>query len=203
MLFIISNSKLGIWFCSQIRIYLNSQSNFYDVLTRPYKYLSNTLSTLSTKQHALKTIYMLVSLICIFRRILCDSKKSSIHGLRDLGKCGESGILWQQKIVVVNFFCLVYFILYLSNYKSLSLQILYGQFVTSQSGEPSSHMMDSIITSMSLNSQRYFQRKRSGSGNRRVGQVLSIKPTIYHRPSMTTLKQGSPWSSHSVIFMSG
>ena len=43
MLFIISNSKLGIWFCSQPRIDLNSQSNFYDVLTRPYKYLSNTL----------------------------------------------------------------------------------------------------------------------------------------------------------------
>ena len=61
MLFIISNSKLGIWLCSQPRIDLNSQSKFYDVLTRPYKYLSNTLSTLSTKQHALNTIYMLVS----------------------------------------------------------------------------------------------------------------------------------------------
>ena len=61
ILFIISNSKLGIWLCSQPRIDLNSQSNFYYVLTRPYKYLSNTLSTLSTKQHALKTIYMLVS----------------------------------------------------------------------------------------------------------------------------------------------
>ena len=52
MLFIISNPKLGIWLCSQPRIDLNSQSNFYDVLTRPYKYLV---------QHALKTIYMLVS----------------------------------------------------------------------------------------------------------------------------------------------
>ena len=48
MLYIISNSKLGIWLCSQPRIDLNSQSNFYDVLTRPYKYLSNTLPTLST-----------------------------------------------------------------------------------------------------------------------------------------------------------
>ena len=45
-----------IWLCSQPRIDLNSQSNFKDVLTRPYKFLSNTLSTLSTKQHALKTI---------------------------------------------------------------------------------------------------------------------------------------------------
>ena len=61
MLFILSNSKLGIWLCSQPRIDLNSQSNFYDVLTRPYKYLSNTLSTLSTKQHALNTIHILVS----------------------------------------------------------------------------------------------------------------------------------------------
>ena len=43
MLFIISKSKLGIWICSQPRIDLNSQSNFYDVLTRPYKYLSNIL----------------------------------------------------------------------------------------------------------------------------------------------------------------
>ena len=49
ILFIISNSKLGIWLCSQPRIDLNSQSNFYDVLTRPYKYLSNTLPTLSTR----------------------------------------------------------------------------------------------------------------------------------------------------------
>ena len=48
MLFIISNSKLVIWLCSQPRIDLNSQSNFYDVLTRTYKYLSNTLPTLST-----------------------------------------------------------------------------------------------------------------------------------------------------------
>ena len=43
IIFIISNSKLVIWICSQPRIDLNSQSNFYDALTRPYKYLSNTL----------------------------------------------------------------------------------------------------------------------------------------------------------------
>ena len=49
VLFIILNSKLGIWLCSQPRIYLNSQYNFYDVLTRPYRYLSNTLSTHYTK----------------------------------------------------------------------------------------------------------------------------------------------------------
>ena len=54
MLFIISNSKLGIWICSQPRIDLNSQYNFYDVLTRPYKYLvqhylpNNVHSTQST-----------------------------------------------------------------------------------------------------------------------------------------------------------
>ena len=39
MLFIISNSKLGIRLCSQPRINLNSKSKFYDVLTRTYKYL--------------------------------------------------------------------------------------------------------------------------------------------------------------------
>ena len=49
MLFIISNSKLGIWLCSQPRIDLNSQSKFYYVLTRPYKYLSKTLSTIYTR----------------------------------------------------------------------------------------------------------------------------------------------------------
>ena len=48
ILFIISNSKLGIWICSQPRIDLNSQSNFYYVLTRPYKYLV---------QHTIKTLY--------------------------------------------------------------------------------------------------------------------------------------------------
>ena len=43
ILFIISNSKLGIWLCSQPRTDINSQSNFNDVLTRSYKYLFNTL----------------------------------------------------------------------------------------------------------------------------------------------------------------
>ena len=49
MLFIISNPKLGIRICSQPRIDLITQSNFYDVLTRPYKYLSHILSTLYTR----------------------------------------------------------------------------------------------------------------------------------------------------------
>ena len=48
MLFIISNSKLGIRLCSQPIIDLNSQSNFCDVLTRPYKYLV---------QHSINTLY--------------------------------------------------------------------------------------------------------------------------------------------------
>ena len=48
MLFIISSSKLGTFLCSHSRIDLNSQSNFYDVLTRPYKYLV---------QHTINTIY--------------------------------------------------------------------------------------------------------------------------------------------------
>ena len=48
MLLIISNSKLEIWLCIQPRIDLNSQSNFYDVLTRPYKYLV---------QHTINTLY--------------------------------------------------------------------------------------------------------------------------------------------------
>ena len=33
ILFIISNSKLGIWICSQLRICVTYQSNLYDVLT--------------------------------------------------------------------------------------------------------------------------------------------------------------------------
>ena len=58
ILFIILNSKLRIWLCSQPRIDLNSQSNFYDVITRPYTYLvQHTIQ----QKHALKTIYMLVS----------------------------------------------------------------------------------------------------------------------------------------------
>ena len=48
MLFIISNSKLGIWICSQPRIDLNSQSRSYDFLTRPFKYLV---------QHTINTLY--------------------------------------------------------------------------------------------------------------------------------------------------
>ena len=61
MLFIISNYKLGIWICSQPRINLNSQSNFYHVLTRPYKYLSNTIyKTICTEEnlHVSLIIYL-------------------------------------------------------------------------------------------------------------------------------------------------
>ena len=41
--FIISNYKLGICLCSQPRVDIHSQSTFYDVITKPYHYLSNTL----------------------------------------------------------------------------------------------------------------------------------------------------------------
>ena len=58
ILFIISNSKLGICLCSQTRVDINWKSNFYDVLTIPYKYL---VQQTIQEQHALKTIYMLVS----------------------------------------------------------------------------------------------------------------------------------------------
>ena len=58
MPFIISNSKHGIRIYSQPRIDLNSQSNFYDVLTRPSKYI---VQQYLQQEHALKTIYMLVS----------------------------------------------------------------------------------------------------------------------------------------------
>ena len=51
ILFIISNSKLGIWLCSQPRIDINSQSNFYDALTRPYKTCSSTRC--SVRSHSL------------------------------------------------------------------------------------------------------------------------------------------------------
>ena len=42
-------SPLGIRLCSQPRIDLISQYNLYNILTRPYKYSSNTLSTLYTR----------------------------------------------------------------------------------------------------------------------------------------------------------
>ena len=61
ILFIILNSKLGIWLCSQHRIYLNSKSNFCDVLTRPYKYLSNTLHKTTCTEHNLHLVSHLVS----------------------------------------------------------------------------------------------------------------------------------------------
>ena len=56
IIFIISNSKLGIWLCSQPRIDLNSQSKFYDVLTRPYKYFSNTLYKTTCTEHNLNLV---------------------------------------------------------------------------------------------------------------------------------------------------
>ena len=69
MLFIISNSKIGIWLCSQPRIDLNSQSNFYDVLTRPYKYLvQQTIKTLYKKNmHSTQST-------CYFHQVMIISR---------------------------------------------------------------------------------------------------------------------------------
>ena len=53
MIFIISKYKLGIWICSQPRIDLFSQPNFYDVLTRPYKYLSTLHTRITCTQYNL------------------------------------------------------------------------------------------------------------------------------------------------------
>ena len=50
-----SDSKLLIWVCSQDRIDLNSQSNFYDVLTLDH---TSTCPTQSTKQHTYNTFYI-------------------------------------------------------------------------------------------------------------------------------------------------
>ena len=57
-------------------------------------------------------------------------------------------------------------------------------------------MMDSSLTSMSLKASKIFQRRRSGLGRSRLGQVLSIKPMIYYRQSSTRLKQGRSWIFH-------
>ena len=49
-----SGSKLGIWLWSQARIYLNSQSNFYGVLTLDQ---ASTCPIQYTKQHTRNTFY--------------------------------------------------------------------------------------------------------------------------------------------------
>ena len=63
ILFIMSNSKLGIWICSQPRKDLNSQSRFYDVLTI---YHTRLCPTQYTKQHTWNTFYVL------FHQVLHD-----------------------------------------------------------------------------------------------------------------------------------
>ena len=45
ILSIISNSKLGIWICSQSRIDINSQSKFYNFITLDYTSTCTTKST--------------------------------------------------------------------------------------------------------------------------------------------------------------
>ena len=63
ILFIISNTKLGIWICSQPRIDLNSQSNFYDDLTIPYKDLSNTIYKTTCTQDNLHVSFTIVYVV--------------------------------------------------------------------------------------------------------------------------------------------
>ena len=55
ILSIIPNYKIGIWLCIQPRIDLNSQSNFYDVLTLDH---TSTCPTQSNKQHTWNTFYI-------------------------------------------------------------------------------------------------------------------------------------------------
>ena len=55
VLFIISNSKLGIWICSQPRININPQSKWYDVLTL---YQTIIFPAQSTKVHTLNIFYI-------------------------------------------------------------------------------------------------------------------------------------------------
>ena len=56
-LFIISNSKHGIWIFSQPRIYPNSRSNLYDVLTIDHKRIFPNKCTKQQTQNILKTKY--------------------------------------------------------------------------------------------------------------------------------------------------
>ena len=55
IIFILSNSKLGIWICIQPIMDINSQSNVYDVLTLDH---TSTCQTQSTKQHKRNTFYI-------------------------------------------------------------------------------------------------------------------------------------------------
>ena len=53
-----SDSKLGIWICSQARIDLNSQSKFYDVLTL---YHTSTCTAQSTKKYTELILHLVSS----------------------------------------------------------------------------------------------------------------------------------------------
>ena len=55
LLFIISNSKLGIWICSQSRRDVNAQSNLYDVMTL---YYTRLFPNQYTKLHTWNTLYI-------------------------------------------------------------------------------------------------------------------------------------------------
>ena len=89
--------------------------------------------------------------------------------------------------------CFSYFILYLSNFPYLYLQIIYRWFVISQSGGHSSHMMASSITWISLIPSKQLQRIGSRLGSRRLGQALPIKHMINSRWISTSIRQGSYW----------
>ena len=56
ILFIISNSKLGIWICSHPRIYLNSQPNLYDFLTLDHTRLFQTNKQTTYLEHILHLV---------------------------------------------------------------------------------------------------------------------------------------------------
>ena len=112
-------------------------------------------------------------------------------------RIGQIGWKWQPLVLEkwgwLMLLVFSYFIIYLSNYLYLSLQILFRWFLISKSGGPSSHMIASIITWMSLMPLKFFQRRGSRLVRRRLVQSLSIKSRINYRKISTRLKQGSSW----------
>ena len=81
ILFIISNSKPGIWIYSQPRIYLNSQPNLYGVLTLDHTILFPTNIQTTYLEHILHLVPPYYEL---FKQVLSNFIFLCVHCLQEL-----------------------------------------------------------------------------------------------------------------------
>ena len=95
ILFIISNSKLGIWLCSQPRLHLNSETQFlWCSNTSSNKYLSNSIYKSTYTKHIIHLVSPKYTTCEVYRRsqkLGKNRQQTGSLGPRKISSCDNHG----------------------------------------------------------------------------------------------------------------